>query len=332
MKPITSDTSNRIAGMTIVCTIIILCRHLPVAGVNFCMSMFGVDFSDVAVPAFFAVSGFLIGKKSDVENWYSTALQKRLKSLVLPYFAVNTLLIPVEVIYHGVLKLGDWKGAMGFNWYTISRIYGLTPEFHPASGPLWYVRCLVMFVVISPIIVVSVRKSARFALAFFVALLFAVSWLHTLPCVYEHADFFYSFFSLRGLVLFAGGIVYAHWCDREPSGLPRLALSLLLFGLGVVVIKYLPVAWLVGMVFLVGSLYLILPPFSWPRWLIASCFPIYAFHQIVYMGYKVVFASLGGVFGCWIVPMLLSFSVCCAISLLVRRYCPKVAIALFGGR
>lgn len=108
MQKISTELSTKITNATFVCTLLIVAMHLPYAGVNSCLDANWFKYiTHLAVPLFFCISGFLTSHSLD-KHGISGLLLSRLKSLVIPYFVLNTLLIPYLYVYHNVLGLGKW--------------------------------------------------------------------------------------------------------------------------------------------------------------------------------------------------------------------------------
>ena len=131
-----------------------------------CLQLFlSESFARSAVPFFFAISGFFLVKSFDgkVWPWWVGVCKKRLITLVIPFVLWNSAHLAFNILI----------GEQSFNW-------GLLPETvlglgKPACGPFWYVRCLILYVLISPILVMCLRNivvGSGFMLFAFVALFF----------------------------------------------------------------------------------------------------------------------------------------------------------------
>lgn len=338
--------SNRLGNLMVVCTVLILIMHLGEAGVN---SMFDIrlfrNMTGLAVPLFFAMSGFWMARRTDKSGWYGTLLSRRFKTLFVPYILINTLFIPYMVVYHNVLGLGDWPGGtVRFNWYAIMRVYGLNLNLHPVCGTLWYVRCLLMFFVLSPIVVWVIRKSRLACAALLLGEILALAVLETfsLPQVWNCR--FYSFFNLIGFFFFCAGISFAVWGEDAKKFIDRNRIPLAWIGLAVLLVlssSSFPMRLPFSMIWyrVVGglALFLLMPTGKPVTWLSSSCFAIYVFHEFIYRVYGIGVDRLGlSVFqtsqALSIVPLLLAVGLCVCFVQLVKRYAPKVGEYLLGGR
>ena len=152
-----------------------------------------------AVPLFFMFAAFLQAKKNDC---YPILLKKRAKSLLLP-FVLWTL---IYVFYHGGLKLLVAKVAPQFvshpenNMFTwtlsewVHKILGYRPdgkgglELPELAVQFWFVRDLMILVLISPVLKWLVKK-------FPIGFLFFVTAVYAVPVqlyfVVSQALFFY---------------------------------------------------------------------------------------------------------------------------------------------
>lgn len=139
---------------------------------------FSVVIARSAVPIFFIISGYLLFLKVEEYNKtvYISKLRKRWYSLVIPYFSWIVLLILWTLMFKvgGILLHGKpWIGILDYfqnNGYLHmlwdSSVWGerttwLGIETHnsgPALLPFWYMRDLIIMVVISPAIYWFIKK------------------------------------------------------------------------------------------------------------------------------------------------------------------------------
>lgn len=139
---------------------------------------FSVVIARSAVPIFFVISGYLLFRKVEEYNKtvYISKLRKRWHSLVIPYFSWIVLLILWTLMFKvgGILLHGKpWTGFLDYfqnNGYLHmlwdssvweERTTWLGIETHnsgPVLLPFWYMRDLIMMVVISPVIYWLIKK------------------------------------------------------------------------------------------------------------------------------------------------------------------------------
>lgn len=206
---IDASTSAKFANMSIVCAFLVVCMHV---GGEFTHGSFGWWFSEltrgdlsrVAVPYFFLASGFfLAGKYSSSVGWNVFAVWrgeviKRIRTLLVPL-----LVWPII----GMFCTAPFKMIANF---IAGRQLGhavpfMNGAFWPGVGILWFIKFLIMLVLLSPVILFLVRRFGKIWL--FVA--FAVYWGvysfidPVVPsgalgwCVYD--------FSLEGIAYFSVG-------------------------------------------------------------------------------------------------------------------------------
>ena len=164
------------------------------------ISIFRVLFS-VAVPAFFLISGYLFFKK--LEDWnasvWFTKVKKRGVTLLIPYLLWNLIAIggffvtrtaghlikgnePVDVIFalneRGWLRLFWDRCLYGDVPPDRINLFGiLVGHGTPMDEPSWFIRDLMVVVLMSPIIFFLIKKAGKLFLAM-VGLLYCVDlWI-----------------------------------------------------------------------------------------------------------------------------------------------------------
>ena len=339
MNGISSNVSAKIANASFVCACLIVMHHIPVGESG--SGLYGVllglrPVSNVAVPFFFLASGFLLMGHSDEPGWWGRALRRRVRTLLDPYLVVNAIYFPFMWLYHNMPGAAfHSEMAYDFSLVNILAAFGLVLPRNPACGPLWYVRMLMVLVVVSPVIACVVRKSRAWALL--CAVLAALNYF------FEPFGIKDEVFGSRGLFFFVSGI-----CLRL-HGLPdvgRVAAALS----GVVCCAC---AWTLHAVELphvarcaivyalpisgVVALWGLVPGRKWPAWLTSCSFAVYCFHMLVIFGCKAASKAAHcydllltpvGFFACILLPV----AACCAFYNFVSRRMPSMASLLFGGR
>lgn len=106
----------------------------------------------------FVISGFFLANSLTQQpttklpsfHWYLQSVAKRIRTLLVPYFAWN-------VVYY-FFKLAT--GKLGFDWNLFFRqITGWDfGGYSPACGQFWYIRCLFMFVIVSPLFMIAMWR------------------------------------------------------------------------------------------------------------------------------------------------------------------------------
>lgn len=168
--------------------------------------LFSEGLCRVAVPIFFFVSGYLFFVK--LEEWrtdvWVAKLKRRGRTLLLPYLLWNLIAIVFSVMMlyaKYVLKGGDVPDIAG--WY--DSIGGLRAFWNSGTGgtpynyPLWFIRDLIVFVILSPILFYYVKKTGIVGLVL-LYLAFVFNIWGNVPGFSEEGLFFFSlgaFLSVR---------------------------------------------------------------------------------------------------------------------------------------
>lgn len=119
--------------------------------------------TDAAVPTFFIISAYLLYKNYDIKN-YLRKLKRRISSNVVPYIIWSAFFLTCFLILDNIPIIGEIVNSS--IEYSLSGIfkYLLLAKSDP---PLWFLRTLFEFVIISPIIYLLVRKNKVFGWIFF---------------------------------------------------------------------------------------------------------------------------------------------------------------------
>ena len=187
------------------------------------VTLVGWTLPTFAVPIFFAISGYLLGVKSGNgtrAGWYPQALRKRVRSLFVPYLIWCTVYVLTVVPFAMVgnhlagrsLVQNTHLHEPVLSWWNLPCIYGADMSGFPANGVLWYVRNLLLLVLIAPPLVriMLSRLAGGAVLAASGVMFFLHDWMPA-SCW----QFFETGFSLRGLFFFSLGLyVAAHPVDR----------------------------------------------------------------------------------------------------------------------
>lgn len=127
-------------------------------------------------------------------------MKKRVKSLLIPYVTINLMYLPFVYLYHnlgGSAFHSDMPYTMSF--VTILSSLGLWLSNNPACNPLWFVRFLLILMLIAPLFLYVIRKSHA-------ASLMLVTCLISLWVLMPRFDIPEEVLSYRGLVFFTIGM------------------------------------------------------------------------------------------------------------------------------
>ena len=126
-----------------------------------------------SVPIYFFISGFVffIGLRNWDKGKWLKKLHNRKKSLLIPYLVWNTLYLFL-VLYSADNLSFDIKSIFSCYWRYDGIMTGTASTDMPINVPLWFLRDLMLMVIISPLLYKILKKQGKLLLAFF-----AVLWL-----------------------------------------------------------------------------------------------------------------------------------------------------------
>ena len=343
---VSSETSQRIKNMGLLCAVLVVSIHVKwphdqlLSTGWFVYQALVEGLSRIAVPFFFVVSGFFLAVHFNDDNWYRHEIRKRVKTLLVPFvfWCVVTLLtatplnIVADIIAHRPFGTSIFFIHDG-NWLMIS---GLDFTDYPIHGPLWYVRCLLLFVVTAP---VFKRGVDRFGYAWLAAA-FALNLL----CDYIPSEpvrhFFSRGFSLSGVFYFSVGVFLQRFPVKFGGRTSIVLCGLVGIGLLVLKLVFAYHAWQfeasigkLSLPFLMFFTWGVMTTFKLPQWLTSCSFPIFLMHTIAlaYLDIALKYAQIGKTtaaffaYGGSIVASI-------AMAEILRRFFPRFANVIFGGR
>lgn len=119
---------------------------------------------NMAVPCFLFVSGYLFFRNIDKLSLrlYGEKLQRRVKRLVVPYILWNALILLFYFIGQSVvpqLFSGNNMAVANYSWVEYIKAFWIVDGTQsPINPPLWYIRDLMVLVVLSPIIYYALKQ------------------------------------------------------------------------------------------------------------------------------------------------------------------------------
>lgn len=292
-----------------------------------------------AVPFFFVCSGFFLGKHCEETGWWLRACSARVWSLLVPYLIWNILFAVLKIsslIISNIVNGREVFSCMPSAFSFVMRVVGVFPFDHPLLYPLWYVRSLIFFVLLSPLLVKLIRLGG----AVFVVMLYFVA----LGCAVfipsgRSFSFVFKWFSVSGLLWFCCGLFFSQSRIKLGCQSRCFAVVSLFSGLLILALKaYLNLrcGWrndqllmLVYIPLILAGMWILSPVVRLPDYLSRLAFPIYVLHvpvlfvgRMLFLRYNdnwcfwYVFAIAGTVVGSWI----------------MKRCFPRFADVAFGGR
>ena len=144
--------------------------------------LFSQVVAGICVPLFFFISGFLFFRGVNFDkNIYFSKLKSRTKSLLIPYLFWN---ITCLVVFHVVAKiptLSVWFNNLS-NMYNLN--YILTSLWtHPIVYQFWFIRDLMVVVLLTPLIYLYIKNLNIFGIVFFGLLWFFGFWSSAISAI-----------------------------------------------------------------------------------------------------------------------------------------------------
>ena len=323
----------------------------------------------IAVPVFFLLSGMLFFLNMRQLNWggYCAKLKSRVHTLIIPYLLWNLVPFIVGVMVdvavgikhgHGLANLWGYLSVdslsvfWDFNKWNLDNVNLLGFRFistGPYDLPLWFLRDLIVVVVLSPVIYWFVRKTRVFGLGVLLLAYCTQIWI-PIPGFSPSAFFFFSigaYFSIEGKDII--GFVRANKYVISAGALLLFVPATYYDGAFTPEGKWLTNAFVVFGVFaafLVASALVEYRGWRANRFLVSACFFIYALHAapvlpisgtplLMFSGIiKSVFTGNSALchtavyFG----APALTIAFCAVVYAALRRWMPGVARLFSGGR
>ena len=313
----------KIRNMSFVCMLVVVAQHVP--GCKWIYAGGGV-ISGMAVPFFFIVSGFFLAAHIAELHWWRDEMRKRIRSILIPYLIFL------------------------FSWYIARAMFGETLDFScrsffvalggdlsqlPAVGALWYLRCLMIFMLCAFPISLIIKKSYLLAILFLVLLAITGVVAHNIAFSTTSArlsQFLRWGISLSGLFWFVLGITIRYYNKtlKYPHTLLLVSIAVVVFYLILAVcmemkqcvtysaIKFLMVASLIYII------WHIVPSKPFPVIFTENNFALYVMHW--------QFVSILGKFSSGSLLLLFTIGCCILIAISIRRIAPRFAAIIYGGR
>lgn len=347
IEKITAETSNKIANMSFMCAALVLMIHTERTADCYSVNWLNGAVSQIGVPFFFAVSGFLLLNRFGSEGWYKDALIKRFHSLFIPFVCLNICWFPIKYAIHyvGYIHFGadHSNPTMVLSFVNFLRAFSPIAVYgSPCVGPLWYVRALMWLVVFSPIMAYFICKSKK-SCGFWMTIV-AIVWILQIggiiqiPFRTEQAGLDYS---LRCLFYFSLGMMVRKWNLWNISkrvGIPSLIIGIILsFACLFVMFEGRAYIQTIAVLLIIIGTWWATPANDWPKHLTKNSYVIFALHTILmYLGHTGLKALkltsyLDHGLGVWLLAALY-LCLCCLIGNVIRNKMPRISAIFFGGR
>lgn len=212
-----SVKSNTIEWLRFLCIVAVVFIHVdgkPLDGNDVISCRFGVydtiriliseGLCRLAVPIFFIISGYLffVGMEEwNMETWVNK-LRKRVKTILVPYVLWNVIAICFTVL---ALYLGFITDGSGENWYQYiggpRAFWSCDAYGQPVDYPLWFIRDLMVIVILTPIIFQFVKRTGIVGLSVLYLLYVFQYWIE-IPGFSSEGFFFFAlgaYFSIHNI-------------------------------------------------------------------------------------------------------------------------------------
>lgn len=163
MQVLSDDNSNKLANLSFLCAIFVVLIHIwsptPVGSVAWWLYAM-TSMRNIAVPSFFLMSGFFLAGHIGESDWWKNE-KKRIKSLLVPYVvwsALWLLFLLARQLLDNVLQ-NQWLFCGTRTIINAHSVLGFDLFRHPQLATLWYVRSLIIFVFISPLLMWALKKN-----------------------------------------------------------------------------------------------------------------------------------------------------------------------------
>lgn len=181
--------SRVIAFLRCVLPLLVICLHIPRTEQQLCLSrpasflcFFVSELGGIAVPCFFIFSGYFFFSRLQDWDWriWLEKIKQRISTLLIPYLLWNIIWIINRFIVDSVkshqlvniINLMQSRGGlrafydMGFTYVpSYQNIFGMTIfEGHPVNFPLWFVRDLMILVMLAPLIYHFIKHTKQYGI------------------------------------------------------------------------------------------------------------------------------------------------------------------------
>ena len=320
---------------------------------DLCRLSLGTLLSQIAVPVFFFISGFLFFYKMQGWDWhiYGKKIKRRVRTLFIPYVIWNSIAILFACIL--LFRNSGWQGVVSFvqeNDYldlflscekagtNRENELGIpTPMTFPYLVPLWYLRELMVMVLLSPVFYAFFKKLGLGGV-FLLLISFVFSIGINIPGFLCLAMFFYgsgAFFSMNNI---------------DPTHVfygKRWGVYLITGGMFLLAIWFYNIRGIFYSLFIItGSISAVniaiashMKGIRIPQILTSAVFFIYLFHDVYIttistyitdrlIGISNSFQLLIG----YLLSPIISILICMIIFISLKRICPKALSLIAGGR
>ena len=306
----------------------VVCIHCGMGG-RFLQYLLGGICGKLSVPIFLLISGYLFFREGSYEltkELWISKFKKRIFSLLVPYLLWNFI---GYIIY--AIKIGfDFEDL--FHSFWVIDIPGRSGS-SPIDGPLWYVRNLMIMVVISPIISYMMKYTK-----WYLILIMTILWIIQIPPFNKGIGIAFYFFSLGG---------YLRMFDYHVENLQRYAKYLIIAYPIYVIYAFLMQSntdswdFQLGILLGIGAIFSLTIHFikcgsencKFTKILSETSFFIYCLHDLLLQFLKPFFSEILGTGDfAYLSLIVVDIALCLGFFYVLKRISPKVTSLLMGGR
>lgn len=339
-----SNLSQKLKNMGLLCSLLVVSIHIDWPHEEcFSLGWFLYEglkntLAGIAVPFFFVVSGYFLSKHFNETGWWRHEVIKRVKSLLVPFviwtlvFLAATLPVSLFADLMAHRSIGTSIPSNSVDWLKLT---GFDITDFPTLYPLWYLRCLFLFVLTAVVFKAGIEKIAIvWLLATFSLMVFSSLIPHPLIKRFLRVGY-----SASGMFYFSLGIFLNmkhcrkfEWCV---PWLLNVAIIILMMALNLALacssfVDCRQFIYKVSVFLMLGLVWDLVPSRAIAGRITSCAFPIYIMHPIAlfYLGLlfgdKGVCAAIASYFAAIVLTS-------CA-SLAMRKYVPRFSAMAFGGR
>ena len=231
---VTSEVSSRIKILRFPLIVGIVFIHAQLQNVGevtkFTQTLIYYSVAQLAVPLFFIISGFLFFRDFELSfESYCKKIKARIHTLLVPYIFWNLSFLLLLLFLQSIpgiasfFNSGDYqKLILDYNFYDFMNAFiGLTGM--PLLYQFWFIRDLMIMVLLSPIFFILAKKVPYLGL-----LMFAVLWILRLEDYREVTALL--FFYLGGLIIVRDWNLT--WIDKHKTLIIATYLTIILTSIG----------------------------------------------------------------------------------------------------
>ena len=357
LKSISARQSEQVDVFRAICAMLVVSIHVPIQASRIgAHSLYGQwlavwheGIARLAVPSFFLLSGYFVAKHLDglTCKSYAALLLKKVKTLLVPYIVMN-IAFWVLVSFCAAVASGVSGGGRikAFDFGQIVDAIGLPGVSQPINFSLWFLRCLMYFMLLLPAIGCIALRGKKWAMTLTIAG-FAVSQSILTGALPACGVNWRTGFDIYGFCWFITGIVLRLYPMNIRVNTRRIYCGLVI--LTMIVFALLRLRFGAGSVLSLFWKYILLIPvcayavwrlsasIEMPALLKRNTMPIYLLQIPVYFIFGVAAAKLhidlseSGIAGYFAMVVAVTM-ISVFVAEVARKYLPNMSAICFGAR